>query len=411
MGARKILVYSHDTFGLGNIRRMLAICEYLSRHDPELDILILSGSPLLNAFRIPPGIDYVKLPCLSRSVTGQYGTKYLRIEYANLLRMRSNIILNTALDFAPDLVLVDKKPLGIDSELEPCLRLLQRRLNPRFVLLLRDILDCPKATIPVWRKHRYHELLAEFYSRILVVGDPRVFDVVDRYQFPAGSAGLTRYCGYIARDVHPESPALLRRRLGLPDGPLVLVAAGGGEDGFNLISAYLRGLSLRNRGAAPSSVVFCGPEMPSAQKQQVRDLAHGLPGVHVDDFTNDMMSYVSAADLVVSMGGYNTVCELLSARRRALIVPRTQPVREQLVRAEAMASLGLVATLHPRQLTPSQLMTRVDQQLAVADTALDAHTIINMRGLERVRAEIDCLLNPVPVATATRARRVARSVA
>ncbi|MGD9602460.1 MAG: glycosyltransferase, partial [Gammaproteobacteria bacterium] len=59
---------------------MLAICEHLSRHDPDLDLLILSGSPLLNAFRIPPGIDYVKLPCLARSVAGEYGTKYLRMD-------------------------------------------------------------------------------------------------------------------------------------------------------------------------------------------------------------------------------------------------------------------------------------------------------------------------------------------
>ncbi|MGE0373468.1 MAG: glycosyltransferase family protein, partial [Gammaproteobacteria bacterium] len=355
---------------------------------------ILSGSPLLNAFRIPPGIDYVKLPCLARSVAGEYGTKYLRMDYAQLLRMRANLIVNAALDFAPDLVLVDKKPLGIDSELEACLRLLQRRLDPHIVLLLRDILDAPKATVPVWRKHRYHELLAEFYSKILVVGDPRVFDVVSQYRFPPASAALTEYCGYVARDVRPESPTRLRRELGLPEQPTVLVAAGGGEDGFDLLATYLRGLRESRTQAARSSVLFCGPEMPPAQRTQLRAMAAGLPGIHLHDFTDDMMTHVGAADLVVSMGGYNTVCECLSARRRMLIVPRIAPVREQQLRADALAAQGLASTIHPRDLTPAALMSRVDTLLGASAPLPRAASVINMQGLEGVRAAITALLQP-----------------
>jgi predicted glycosyltransferase len=402
MGTQRILVYSHDTFGLGNIRRMLAICEHLTGTNPELDVLILSGSPLLNAFRIPPRIDYVKLPCLARSASGHYGTKFLRLEYPDLLRMRSNIILNTALDFAPDLVLVDKKPLGIDSELEPCLKLLQRRLNPQFVLLLRDILDSPEATIPVWDKHGYHDLIAEFYHRILVVGDPLVFDAIEEYRFPTASAEMTRYCGYLTREVRTESTNVLRHRLGLNTGPLVLVAAGGGEDGFKLISTYVRGLRERTSPAPHSSIIFCGPEMPIAQRREIQAIAAGLPKVTLDDFTNDMMSYVGAADLVIAMGGYNTVCELLSAGKPALIVPRVEPVREQLVRAEAMSALGLLSFLHPHEITPALLNRRVTELLRSLPQACEASQSLNMGGLEGVAAEVNALLAPPSTAALPR---------
>ena len=50
----------------------------------------------------------------------------------------------------------------------------------------------------------------------------------------------------------------------------------------------------------------------------------------VQDFSDDMMSLMAAADVVLAMGGYNTVCELLTLRKRALLVPRVKPGVEQL---------------------------------------------------------------------------------
>jgi len=67
---KKILVYSHDTYGLGNIRRMLSVVEHLVKNDPDVCALILSGSPMMQAFRLSPRIDYIKLPCLTRAQNG-----------------------------------------------------------------------------------------------------------------------------------------------------------------------------------------------------------------------------------------------------------------------------------------------------------------------------------------------------
>ena len=47
----------------------------------------------------------------------------------------------------------------------------------------------------------------------------------------------------------------------------------------------------------------------------------------------------------VSMGGYNTFCEILSFDKWALIVPRHVPRLEQTIRAEAAQRLGLAAML------------------------------------------------------------------
>ena len=124
---RKIMVYSHDAYGLGNIRRMLAICKYLLKSNPNLSILLVSGSPMLHDFRLPPGLDYIKLPCLNRG-WGQMAVKYLNADLKSILKLRSEIILAAARNYQPDLVLVDKKPTGIEGELQPTIEYLKHNL-------------------------------------------------------------------------------------------------------------------------------------------------------------------------------------------------------------------------------------------------------------------------------------------
>ena len=53
------------------------------------------------------------------------------------------------------------------------------------------------------------------------------------------------------------------------------------------------------------------------------------------------------ATAIVAMGGYNTFCEILTLDKPALIVPRSVPRQEQLIRAERAVKLNLVSLLDP----------------------------------------------------------------
>src|ERR1700743_1953779 len=61
-GSPKIVLYSHDVFGMGNIRRTLLLAQEFLAQYPQASILIITGSPVIRAFRIPEGVDYIKLP-------------------------------------------------------------------------------------------------------------------------------------------------------------------------------------------------------------------------------------------------------------------------------------------------------------------------------------------------------------
>lgn len=361
---RKIVVYSHDTFGLGNIRRMLAIAKALVEKDPNTSVLILSGSPMLHAFRIPPQIDYIKLPCLTRTMSGNYEAKYLDLDYRQIQKLRSNLIQSSIVDFDPDLVLVDKKPFGVGDELSGALDELRARGHrAKLVLLLRDILDSPEPTIRVWRKNGYHGAIEKFYDQVLVVGTPDIFDMRKEYQFPKASSNKVRFCGYLAREKGRMPRPELRRQLGCSDNEkLVLVTPGGGEDGFQLLVCYLNGLRLKPLNNT-KTLIICGPEMIESQREHIFAAIKGRSDIIVQSFTDDMMACMEAADLVISMGGYNTVCELLTLGKRAIVVPRVNPVQEQWIRAERMAKAGLLRAMHPKEMSPDLLLTLVHEEL------------------------------------------------
>ncbi|TLZ29948.1 MAG: glycosyltransferase [Gammaproteobacteria bacterium] len=401
---KRILVYSHDTFGLGNIKRMLEISKHLVATYSDVSVLIISGSPMVHAFRISPRIDYIKLPCLTRTLDGAYDVKFLGLDYDDTIRLRATLITNALLDFAPDLILVDKKPFGVSNELAPGLRLLHGRgALPKVVLLLRDILDDPETTTATWERNHYHEAVRSFYDRILVVGSPEIFNLATEYKFPASSGSKVQFCGYLRRDRGSQTREQIRGELGVHDEHLVLVTGGGGEDGYQLLANYVHGLSHLPRGTKIRTLLICGPEMSEQNRRRIR-LGAAHPGLVIQEFNNDMMGCIDAADLVVSMAGYNTICEILSLRKRAIVVPRVRPVQEQWMRAERMAKLGLLRAIHPDHVTPMKLMRAVIEELNADDGGSQKAYNVDLDGMSRVVSSLYALLDDsAPIAATSMA--------
>jgi predicted glycosyltransferase len=363
---KKLLIYSHDTFGLGNIRRIMNIATFLHRAIPDVSILIVTGSPMIQSFRIPKGIDYIKLPCLSRTEREGYSAKYLDSNISEVIRLRSDLILSAVLNFKPDIMLIDKKPYGIKHELRETLNLVKNYLpRTKTILLLRDILDAPATTTKVWEDNGYYEAVKSAYDLVLVLGKPEIFDPRVEYGFPFSVSEKVEFCGYIQPQFLLRDRDAIRQELQVKSAErLVLVTPGGGEDGYALVQTYIQALRQMPRGARIRSLIVTGPEMSESQRHSLNQSALQFPGVSMLEFTNDLPSYMNASDLVLSMGGYNTVCEILSLKKRAIIVPRVRPVEEQWIRAERMANLGLLATIHPDSLTPQGLLRTVLLELS-----------------------------------------------
>ncbi|MGD1808813.1 glycosyltransferase family protein [Dapis sp. BLCC M126] len=361
----KIMVYSHDAYGLGNLRRMLTICRYLLEAIPQLSILLVCSSPVVHSFRMPKGLDYIKLPCIGRNEYGELGVKYLGIETEETFKLRSELIKITTINFKPDVILVDKKPYGLQEELKDTLKQIKNSdYSPKVVLLLRDILDTPKKTIAEWKSKGYYEGIELFYDQVWVVGMQEVFDITKEYKFPTVISEKVKHCGYIRRIAERKNRYEIQQELNLhPDEQFVLVTPGGGADGYHLIDNYISGLGYLPKQHKIRSLIICGPEMPREKQQTLHQKARQYSNVKIIEFTDELISYMNVADTIVSMGGYNTVCEILSLEKAAVIVPRTKPVKEQLIRAKFMDKVGWIKAIHPDLLNPENLMAEVVEKL------------------------------------------------
>jgi predicted glycosyltransferase len=196
---------------------------------------------------------------------------------------------------------------------------------------------------------------------VLSLGVPEIFDPRSEYQFPAAVADKVKFCGYLRREAGSKSRVEVRQELGLTEERLALVTLGGGEDAFDIIATYLRGIAQLPTPHNLHSLIVTGPEMNAAQRQALQE--NLPPHVTMIEFTNDLMSYLGAADVVVSMGGYNTVSEILSLAKNAIVIPRVRPVQEQLIRAERMSERGYFQYIHPDELTAENLLQALQSEL------------------------------------------------
>ena len=159
---QRIALYSHDSQGLGHLRRNLAIAEAFSR-TPGRAVLLLTGAREAGVFSMPPGTDCLSLPALHKA-EGRYAPRSLGLELGEVIDLRSDMIRAALTRFAPDLLIVDKHPLGVHGEMEPALRALAG--NARVVLGLREVLDDPAVVAREWRRERTVESIHEHYDAV-----------------------------------------------------------------------------------------------------------------------------------------------------------------------------------------------------------------------------------------------------
>lgn len=351
----RILMYSHDSYGLGHLRRTLALAEAFVERDSSTSVLILTGSTVSGVFRMSPGIDLIKLPAAEKVANGVYKPSRLSIDFDTLQDLRSSLILSAAESFNPDVFIVDKSPLGMKREVQRTLWFLRSEWPSTLIVLgLRDVLDEPGRIYQHWKERGIDEAIERFYDLILVYGVREVYDPLPEYGLLDETLDRSHYVGYVGRA--PTIPEASRS----PSRGYVLVTAGGGGDGFHLMKTYLESL----RGHTPSfeSIVVTGPLMDDKHRRRLERLSLGLR-VQLSEFRPDMERLIQDAGAVVSMGGYNTTMELLAAGTPAVIVPRIQPRLEQLIRAERLSEAGLVDMIHPDTLTPGLLRDKVEELL------------------------------------------------
>lgn len=333
----RVALYSHDSVGLGHVRRNLAIAHALSRSLPELmgepvTGMLITGQPSATGFAVPDGWDWMALPSVTVGEAG-YAARHLAASIDRVTAVRGGAVAAALQAFGADLVIVDRHAFGVRGELAEALRRLRvHRPACGVVLGLRDVLDRRGAARAEWKAIGGVTAVREHYDAVWVYGDPAVHDLTASGEVPRGLHDLVSFTGYLSHGRSASGRSVV-------DGPFVLTTVGGGSDGGALAESAARSVPP----AGHSHVVVTGPQMPDADRAAIR--ASAATRTIVVRTVPDVLSLARRAAAVVSMGGYNTVAEVMSTATPALIVPRVDRRREQQIRADALARIGAIDTV------------------------------------------------------------------
>jgi predicted glycosyltransferase len=373
----RILMYSHDTFGLGHLRRCRTIAHALVEDYRGLEIIIVSGATIAGAFDYRARVDFMKIPSVIKLHNGEYTSLERHRDLDETLKMRQSIIRHTAETFQPDIFIVDKEPLGLRGEVEETLAYLKTR-GTTLVLGLREVMDAPHLLEAEWKQRDVMRKIGLFYDMIWAYGPPDFYDPLTGLDVPAVVRNKIRFVGFLQRSL-PTGQTPEHR----PEGDYLLVTTGGGGDGSDLIhdviEAYQQDAQLTHK-----ALVVLGPYMPAKKRRKLIKKGGTVPYLKMIEFDNRMEDLIAGASGVVAMGGYNTYCEILSFDKPALIVPRVRPREEQLIRARRAAELGLVDMLLPEEAEDAVRFAAALRALPNRPRPSQTHPRLVLEGLKEI---------------------------
>ena len=391
--AYNILMYSHDTYGLGHIRRTMAIASHLRGR--KSNIIILTGSPIAGRYSFPDRIDFVRIPGMIKKTNEEYLPLSIKINPDQALDIRKNIITATAKTFKPSLFIVDKEPMGLKKEILPTLEWLQSSLpGTRTILGLRDIMDDARTIREDWEKKGIYEVLGKMYSEIWVYGIRDFYDPVSEYAIPESISKKIHFTGYIPRrQIARTRIEKVREEHGIHAADkLVVVTTGGGGDGFEVMHHYLSMIETQGLPSGIKSILITGPFMPKKQRKEIFRRARRI-GITTYRFYRHMIDLLASADLAVSMGGYNTVCEILSQGTVCLLIPRDTPRQEQLIRARIFHERNLLDYLPWDEVSSRLLREKVIGLLESPAKYQEAMSGFQMTGIDTMRQRLSAFRN------------------
>ncbi|MEW6673244.1 MAG: glycosyltransferase [Thermodesulfobacteriota bacterium] len=358
----KILQYCQHVLGIGHFFRTLEICRALSDHE----VVLVTGGARID-IALPGHVQEVSLPSLSMDrefknfSTGEKGISVQAIK-----QKRRRALFKVYKETAPDIFMIELYPFGRNAfsfEIDPVLKGIRfDLLKPaRVVCSLRDILVDKKKYTPSY-EDRVVASLNRYFDALLVHADPSVLKLDETFSSGGAITIPVFYTGFVTPAPPPGAGERLRKQLGIKDSnPFVVASLGGGRVGESLLETVIKAFKLLKTSNSGVLQVFTGPLMNSKKFEQI--LAVADERIKVARFTPDFLSYLAAADLSVSMAGYNTCMNVLAAGVPALVWPFSQN-REQRLRAERLASGGGLKVLSDKDIDPGRLADIMEKTLS-----------------------------------------------
>ncbi|MEM6462901.1 MAG: glycosyltransferase [Pseudomonadota bacterium] len=382
-----LILYSHDTYGLGHIRRNRKIASALVEAFPQLRASVITGSGVSGEYASHPRIDYIEIDQVEKLPDGQYRSADPDRTFSEVMADRKRAISEFIRSNPADIFIADKEPLGLGGELTESLMFLQTT-GTRMVLGLRDVLDETETLRKEWQAKGIFEAIEGLYDHIWIYGTKDFYNPLAGIGLPQSVLKRCSYTGYLYQN-HTEFEKL--PVAGLADN-YVLVTAGGGGDGDFLMNAVLSAYESNTAIVCPA-VLLLGPYTDPQHEKEIIARARQLGSIRVIGFNSEPEALIRHSTAVIGMCGYNTFCEVIARRKPVLFVPRQTPRMEQLIRAERAQDLGLCETVRANVAAdPEVFAQHINRLVASVDDPAPAKTLDSF-GLQRICEKVAAILD------------------
>ena len=343
--------------------RSIEVARALSEHEV---ILVVGGREV--DIELPEHVTLVRLPGL-----------YMDEQFTTLIpedadktigaiqTKRKEILSSLCQTHKPDLFIIELYPFGrtiFGFELQPLLDSIQqgRFGKIKVVCSLRDILV--EKRDPKAYEERVVNHLNAYFDLLLVHSDPKIMPLDETFSRVNDIRIPIFYSGFVTRKVKPAAGKKLRRELAIAaQEKLIVASAGGGRSGYTLLSNVIEVAHELANSQQIRLEMFTGPFRDDGEFKKLS--ANSTKRIRVRHFTKRFLDYLSAADVSVSLAGYNTCMNLLVTRVPALVYPYLRQ-REQPLRVEKIKNFLPIKILQDKDLSPIPLGDHIQQMLGAS---------------------------------------------
>jgi predicted glycosyltransferase len=359
----KIIFYCQYVWGMGHLFRSIEVARALSEHEV---ILVVGGREV--DIELPEHVTLVRLPGLY--MDEQFTTlipEDADKTIAAIQRKRQEILFSLCQTHKPDLFIIELYPFGrtiFGFELQPLLDSIQqgRFGKIKVVCSLRDILV--EKRDPKAYEERVLNHLNTHFDLLLIHSDPAIMPLDETFSRVNDIPIPIFYTGFVTRKVKPAAGKKLRRELAIAAREKLIVAsAGGGRSGYTLLSNVIEAAHQLADSQQIRLEMFTGPFRDEGEFKKLS--ANSTKRIRVRQFTKRFLDYLSAADVSVSLAGYNTCMNLLVTRVPALVYPYLQQ-REQPLRVGKIKNFLPIKILQDKDLNPIPLGDHIQQMLGAS---------------------------------------------
>lgn len=405
-------------WGIGHLSQICAYARGIKKVMPQSDVIIASGSKLTHYLvqLLPQSVEFIKLPLVRASGLKDYklSSERLKMPVEDIFSMRKDILYRIFTHFKPHVIVVDNAFLGSKGELRPILEMIhsqRKQRNTRFPIRIFCPQPTGKMTHSIEDRNRDHDEIVRRLGKNPITDNYDYFFinipteiywhnyVIPRQWWPKSILERTFYPGYVSNYDGEKflKDAKIKCKIGLKSKEkLIVVACGGGRDGFEVMKSYIEVHSSIKESV--KSILFPGIYMSKEEIKHLQRLMQKKKNLYIETFKEgtdfSLADWMHAADLFIGMGGLNTLAEVLTTRVRAIIIPRHPKIEEeQFIHSSILKEKNLIEMIDPDRVNKDALLKAIQNNLHLGKLKKEETSYMingSIKAAKKIKALIRC---------------------